>query len=593
MLAAIERHVLEKMGEALLVILLVQGARFDQKPQRRALFRLLVGPHHIANAVGQGAMFGGRVQFKVARFMWKRNRSGGRREEECKAEGEGNETAHVHSPAKGHKRSKRKNAELIFFAPLAPFCGLCQPGFQMLWLYRLLFIPALILLAPGYLLRMRKRGGYSENFMQRFGVVRGLPERAAGRIRVWLQAVSVGEMLAIGPILTALHRDGVEVYLTTTTSTGYRLAQERFRGLVAGIGYFPIDWWPFVARAWRAIAPDLMILTEGERWPEHLHEANWRSVPVVCVNARLSDRSFSRLKNFRAGSRLMLEGVTRLLAASADDAARFSALGLAPERIVITGNIKLDVEIPILTDDERRVLRAALGLPDGFVVLGSSTWPGEEDALVAALQRVRAVGVRCSVLIVPRHAERRAEIERTLANSGLRFHLRSRGNANGEVDVAVADTTGELRRLTQLADLVFVGKSLPPHTEGQTPVEAAALQKPILFGPGMSNFRVITKDLLARGARRGRTRFGVRRTSAGCKASIGPRRCRGKMAGRECRRGSAYAPDNRGRAVATQAMTRMCRFECMPRVVQLAFGNYAASSGLHRAPSFLRSPFLD
>jgi 3-deoxy-D-manno-octulosonic-acid transferase len=101
---------------------------------------------------------------------------------------------------------------------------------------------------------------------------------------------------------------------------------------------------------------------------------------------------------------------------------------------------------------------------------------------------------------VPRHAERRQEIERSLARTKLKYHFRSRGPAAETVDVAVADTTGELRRLTQLADVVFVGKSLPPHTEGQTPVEAAILQKPILFGPGMSNFRLIARDLLTRGA---------------------------------------------------------------------------------------------
>ena len=92
------------------------------------------------------------------------------------------------------------------------------------------------------------------------------------------------------------------------------------------------------------------------------------------------------------------------------------------------------------------------------------------------------------------------EIVRELEKGGFKYHLRSRGVATGEVDVAVGDTTGELRKFTQLADLVFVGKSLPPHTEGQTPVEAAALEKPILFGPGMSNFRLLARDLVARGA---------------------------------------------------------------------------------------------
>ena len=372
----------------------------------------------------------------------------------------------------------------------------------MLWLYRLLFIPALVVLAPRYGLRMRKRGGYGENFAHRFGRHPRLTRRGAAT-RVWLQAVSVGEMLAIGPILEALHRDGVEVYLTTTTSTGYRLANDRYRGLTIGIGYFPIDWWPFVAAAWDRIAPDLVVLTEGERWPEHLHRAAKRRVPVICVNARLSDRSFARMKSFRPATRLMLDGITRLLPGSAEDAARFLALGMPRERVITTGNIKLDLQITPLDAVQRAQLRRELGLADDtLVLLGSSTWPGEEQALIAAWQKARGAGLRCSLLIVPRHAERRIEIERELSRDGLRFHFRSRGAAAGAVDVAVADTTGELRKLTQLADLVFVGKSLPPHTEGQTPVEAAALEKPILFGPGMSNFRVIARDLVQRGAAR-------------------------------------------------------------------------------------------
>jgi 3-deoxy-D-manno-octulosonic-acid transferase len=376
----------------------------------------------------------------------------------------------------------------------------CSTGFKMLWLYRLLFIPALIVLAPRYLLRMRKRGGYGENFGQRFGAHPRLGPKAPGRPRIWLQAVSVGEMLAIGPILEALHRDGTEVYLTTTTSTGYRLARERYSKWTSGIGYFPIDGWPFVARAWRRIDPDLVILTEGERWPELLHRAARCGTPVLCVNARLSDRSFARMKKSSGAARLMLDGITRVLPGSPEDEARFLELGVPRERVTTTGNIKLDVDIPQLSVVELAELRRAVGLTEDPVLLGSSTWPGEEAALVAAMQRARAAGLRCSLLIVPRHAERRSEMERELAASGLQFHFRSRGAASVSVDVAIADTTGELRRLTQLADVVFVGKSLPPHTEGQTPVEAAVLRKPILFGPGMSNFRPIARDLLARGA---------------------------------------------------------------------------------------------
>src|SRR5688572_18702936 len=143
----------------------------------------------------------------------------------------------------------------------------------MLWIYRLLFVPTLLLLAPRYLRRMRRRGGYRENFAHRFGAHPALSPNHPGNKRIWLQAVSVGEMLAIGPLLEALYRDGVEIYLTTTTSTGYKLAIDHYSGFTIGIGYFPIDWWPFSARAWQRLAPDLAIITEGERWPEHLRQA--------------------------------------------------------------------------------------------------------------------------------------------------------------------------------------------------------------------------------------------------------------------------------------------------------------------------------
>jgi 3-deoxy-D-manno-octulosonic-acid transferase len=370
----------------------------------------------------------------------------------------------------------------------------------MLWLYRFLFLPALLLSAPAYLRRMRRRGGYGGNFTQRFGAHGGLPAKRAGVRRIWLQAVSVGEMLAIAPMLESLAAGGAEIYLTTTTSTGYRLAQERYGKLTIGIGYFPLDWWLFSRRAWQRIAPDLVILTEGERWPEHIHQAAARGVPVVCINARLSDRSYRRLMLFPAAGRITLEGITRLLPCSTQDEERFTALGFPRERLQTTGNIKLDVTIPPLTAEEKIGLRRELGLPDGRVLMGSSTWPGEEAALLDALRLARSRGTSCSLLIVPRHAERRPEIEALLAESKLRYHFRTSGGAPGEVDVAVADTTGEMRRLLQLADLVFVGKSLPPHTEGQTPVEAAAVEKPILLGPGMGNFRVIAHDLLERHA---------------------------------------------------------------------------------------------
>jgi 3-deoxy-D-manno-octulosonic-acid transferase len=189
-----------------------------------------------------------------------------------------------------------------------------------------------------------------------------------------------------------------------------------------------------------------------------------------------------------------------VLPCSARDASRFLQLEIPQERLTTTGNIKLDVPIPVLDEAERTRLRRELGISEGLLLAGASTWPGEEEALIRALVGARSAGLRCALLLVPRHAERRFAVEEVLRSSGLRYQFRSRGAAPGPVDVAVGDTTGELRRLVQLADLVFVGKSLPPHTEGQTPVEAALLGKPVLFGPGMGNFADIAEDLLASGA---------------------------------------------------------------------------------------------
>lgn len=372
----------------------------------------------------------------------------------------------------------------------------------MIWLYRILFVPALLVLLPYYLWRMRRRGGYGENFSQRFGGTDALPAKSAVKKRVWLQAVSVGEMLAIAPLLEAMQREGVaEVYLTTTTSTGYRLAKEKYGALTIGLGYFPLDFWPCSVRAWSRVQPDLCILMEGERWPEHVHQAEARGVPVLGVNARLSDRSYKRSLQFAALLRPLSRGITRILCASKLDEQRLRAIGFPAEKLQTTGNLKLDVTIPPLAAADVSQLRRELGLgDDGLVLLGSSTWPGEEEALLQALTAARARGLPVSLLLVPRHAERREELRDLLEKSGLKFHFRSAGAAPGRVDVAVGDTTGELRKFTQLADVVFVGKSLAPHDGGQTPVEAAVLGKPVLHGPHMTNFREIIRTLTEAGA---------------------------------------------------------------------------------------------
>lgn len=373
----------------------------------------------------------------------------------------------------------------------------------MIWVYRIFFVPLLLLASPYYLWRMRRRGGYWEGFSQRFGVVAELPTKRVGVVRIWLQAVSVGEMLAVGPLIEAWAKDPhKEVYLTTTTSTGYALAKERYKGKVIAVGYFPTDWFFFSRRAWRAVQADLAVLTEGERWPEHLAQARVRGVPSVAINARLSDRSHRRMRRLGAVAQLMVRDLTWVLAAAEGDAVRFRELGVEAGRIEVTGNIKLDVEGGALAEEQVAGLRRELGFGGEAILLGASTWPGEEAVLLEAFLKLRAEGWPGRLMIVPRHAERRGEIRALLEASGLRWHQRSLGVAPEPVEVVLADTTGELRRLVGLAEVVLVGKSLPPHTEGQTPVEAAAMGKAAVMGPGMTNFRAIASELVQRGAAR-------------------------------------------------------------------------------------------
>lgn len=371
----------------------------------------------------------------------------------------------------------------------------------MIWAYRILFPILLVLALPYYLWRMIRRGGYAADFRHRLGFLPGLGPVPPGRRRYWIQAVSVGEIQAIGPLLRRLRSaGGVEIVLTTTTSTGYRLAKELHSAHADLIGIFPADLWPCSALAWSRIRPDVAVLVEGELWPEHLAQARRRGAPAILINGRLSDRSFRRHRLLRGLSRRLFSGFATILAGSEEDARRFRELGLTP---VSTGNLKFDVAPPASTDaDAAARLRASLGFEGcDCVVLGSSTWPGEETMLLRTVGGLRRSGVDARLLLVPRHAERREEVSREVAASGLAWHLRSRGaDAPAGTTVHVADTTGELRILTSCADIAFCGKSLPDNEGGQTPVEAAAAGLSIVYGPRMSNFREMCRQLEAAGA---------------------------------------------------------------------------------------------
>ena len=367
----------------------------------------------------------------------------------------------------------------------------------MIWLYRLLFLPAFLLSTPYYGTRMIRRGGYAKDFSHRFGGQKNLPPPAAGKKRVWIQAVSVGEVEAIAPLVDMLSKDAnFEIVITTTTSTGYKILLEKYSQKSFYTGIFPIDFWPFSSRAWDKLKPDICVLMEGEIWPEHMHQAVARGAKLVLINARMSDKSYARYLKAPFFAHRLFHKFSKVAVSSEFDMKRLSVLGMPTSRMVCTGNLKFDSSPASRLDDcAKKSLRKELGFSENsFVLLGSSTWPGEEEMLIEAMKKLREKKIDCRLLLVPRHAERREKIIPLLKEIPHNVRSRSKQAPEGTL-VYLADTTGELRTLTQIADLAFIGKSLPPNVGGQTPIDCAALGVAMVYGPNMTNFRRVCQTL--------------------------------------------------------------------------------------------------
>lgn len=362
---------------------------------------------------------------------------------------------------------------------------------------------------PYYLRRMVKRGGYANDFHHRFGMVEHLPAKSKEKTRIWIQAVSVGEVRAIQPMINELCRNkSNEIILTVTTSTAYTLAKEMYGEKILKVAVFPIDFYAFSNLTWQKYDPDLAILVEGELWPEHIHQANKRKVPVILINARLSDNSFKKYRKVKfLAKHLILDHLDLILTATPQDHERYLALGADSKKTHRTGNIKFDVTPKkILTDEEKLALKKEMGFiskdskklndKGSLILLGSSTWDKEEEMLLNTYKKALDKQVDCRLLLVPRHSERKFEIAEIMKKQPFTWHLRSiEKQAQTNCQVYIADTTGELSILSQVADVAFIGKSIPPNEGGQTPIEAAALGIPIVYGPNMSNFNYICKSL--------------------------------------------------------------------------------------------------
>ncbi len=364
-------------------------------------------------------------------------------------------------------------------------------------LYTLGLALAFVLYLPFYALRMW-RAGYPLALAERLGRVRPKPQGNGPRL--WLHAVSVGELIASVPLIQALQLrwPRLEVVLSTTTSTAARVARERLSG-VTGPVVFPLDLPPAIRRVLNAVRPSAFVAMETELWPNLFRILSGRGVPAMIANGRISDRSFRRYRWIRFFLRPILGAIAVFGMQSEEDARRILLLGALPERVHVTGNLKM--ESSQAEQGVERLWSRLLGLTREPVWVVGSTRQGEEEIIADVYQALRRSHPDLVLILVPRHPERASEVEALLRSRGIASVRRSAlpGQPRPAGGVILVDTVGELASLYTVADLVFMGGSLVPWG-GQNMVEPALRGKPLLFGPHVENFREAAGLLLKAGA---------------------------------------------------------------------------------------------
>jgi 3-deoxy-D-manno-octulosonic-acid transferase len=352
-----------------------------------------------------------------------------------------------------------------------------------------------------------KTGKTREGLADRFGRLnRPWLNQAASANPIWIHAVSVGEAQMLPPLLERLNRrhPGVPVVVSTNTVTGQEVAKAQ--PLVAGTFFVPLDFGWAVRGILRRLRPRVLIILETEIWPNLIHETSQQGIPVVYLNGRISDRSFGRYLKIKP----LLSQVLRLPAAfgmrSALDSERITRMGADPRSVHVLGNLKFESAYQ-LVESGNPLTRDDYGLSsEDFLIVGGSTFPGEEEMLIRLYDHLRVTHPKVRLLLAPRHPRRFEEAAQAILSNGHPLWRRSSGSRQGGPEdqpaILLLDVMGELKHAYGLSDLVFIGKSMgltPVGVGGQNPLEPAAWSKPILFGPRMENFEEVARDLLGVG----------------------------------------------------------------------------------------------
>ncbi len=345
-----------------------------------------------------------------------------------------------------------------------------------------------------FLLKMLITGKYRNSFLQKLGARQKhlLADMGSGK-RIWIHAVSVGEVTAAKPIVAALKkiRPDIQIVFSTSTETGQGMAQRLVSGADAFI-YFPLDISFAVSRMLNIVRPDVFVLVETELWPNFLASCQARNTRVVLANGRISPRSFQKYRHTRFFWRSVLKNIDDAGMISGIDASRIREIGMMASRIQIMGNAKYDALAAMVSPDlhEDIVSRFHIGLDEKFLVAGS-THPGEEDIVIGVYKELLKHYPEFRLILVPRHIERATDVLALLGKAGITdiitvSQMRA-GQMRAKENVMVVDVIGELFKVYSLATIVYCGGSLVPKG-GQNILEAAAWGKVIFYGPSMEDF---------------------------------------------------------------------------------------------------------
>jgi len=367
----------------------------------------------------------------------------------------------------------------------------------MLTLSRILYIVLFHLISPILLIVRFIESNRTPELKGRWKECFGFYKTAKRKNTTWIHAVSVGEVEAVSPLVEKLLQlnPNTPILITTSTKTGSARVRFLFKERVNHV-FLPYDLPIIVNRFFAHFRPKLAIIMETEIWPVLFSNCTKNETSLFIINARLSDKSVRNYLKIKPFIQHTLSHVTQLLAQTTEDSSRYQLLGLAPEKIKVTGNIKLNMIIPSKLKADGINLKQSL-FKNRLVWVIGSTHLGEDEIFIFLYQQLKQNFPALLLVLAPRHPERFIPVKALCKKAQLHLVCRSQNlPCTPETDIFLLDSIGELKLMYAASDCSFVAGSLVP-IGGHNILEPALLNTPVLFGPYMANSRQLVKQMLA------------------------------------------------------------------------------------------------